>query len=183
MARRRVSAGVTTASWSPRAASSSWITCWVASMIPTSFMSTARCGLVPGYPLNVGDAVWASVKKPNGTVDPMCRPYSCAPPADMTNSSMRRGSAMRPRTSLTRSTPRYSPFRPPSKAGGASPGTPFMGRARRGCIVPSNPTTTADRCTYRTLAMALSTRAEYPTPVLGANSVKNCTCDGLVLAR
>ena len=31
--------------------------------------------------------------------------------------------------------------------------------------------------------MARSTRAEYPTFVLGANSVKNCTSEGLVLAK
>ncbi|MGA2472097.1 MAG: hypothetical protein ABSG39_01205 [Acidimicrobiales bacterium] len=66
------------------------------------------------------------MKKATGKVDPTCSPYWAAAPEDMTISSMRVGSAIRPCTTVTRSVEKYSPpsvLVLPSSPGGASPGT------------------------------------------------------------
>ena len=72
-------------------------------MMPTSLNVIIRYGLSAGYPANDEEFTWAVVKKASRSADPTRNPCSAAAPADMTISSLREGSAIRPCTTLTRS--------------------------------------------------------------------------------
>lgn len=91
---------------------------------------------------------------------------------------------MRPCSTFTRSVAKYSASLPvlPSRAGGASPGTPDD-LFPKTCRLPSKPTTVTARLTSGTRAAAAATFSEYPVPVMGENSVNICMSEGLVLAR
>ena len=101
--------------------------------MPTSFILIDTWGLSAGGPAKVGElacCVGVEAQRQGGAdVQPV---LGGAAGRDDELVLAPSGSDIRPWSSVARSTALYSPFRLPSKAGGASPGTASVGSGRSG---------------------------------------------------